>query len=67
MPGNASDVAICEAVAGIARGLKLDLVAEGVETEAQRRFLLELGVEAGQGFLFAPGLEPDALARWHAR
>ena len=61
VPDNASDVAICEAVAGIAHGLKLRLVAEGVEHEAQRRFLLQLGVPVGQGFLFARGLEPDEL------
>ena len=62
VPGNASDVAICEAVAGIARGLRLNLVAEGVENEAQRQFLLQLGVPVGQGFLFARGLSPDELA-----
>ena len=62
VPENASDTAICEAVAGIARGLKLRLVAEGVEHEAQRRFLLQLGVPVGQGFLFARGLQPDDLA-----
>jgi len=38
------------------------LVAEGVESEAQRQFLLQLGVPVGQGFLFAPGLSPDEFA-----
>jgi sensor c-di-GMP phosphodiesterase-like protein len=33
-----------------------------VETEAQRRFLLQLGVPVGQGFLFAPGLPPEEFA-----
>jgi len=63
VPDNHSDVAVCEAVCGIARSLGLGLVAEGVESEAQRRFLLELGVPVGQGFLFAPGLPPDEFAR----
>src|SRR5688500_7459480 len=63
VPENNSDVAVCEAVAGIARSLKLSLVAEGVESEAQRQFLLRLGVPIGQGFLFAPGLPPDEFAR----
>src|SRR5690606_36559489 len=58
VPHNESDVAVCQAVCGIARSLGLSLVAEGVQNEAQRRFLLELGVRAGQGFLFAPGLSP---------
>jgi len=63
VPDNKSDVAVCQAVAGIARSLGLGLVAEGVESEQQRRFLLELGVPVGQGFLFAPGLRPEEFAR----
>lgn len=63
VPGNHSDVAVCQAVVGIARSLGLGLVAEGVESEAQRQFLLQLGVPVGQGFLFAPGLPPDEFAR----
>lgn len=63
VPGNQSDVAVCQAVAGIARSLGLSLVAEGIESEAQRQFMLLLGVPVGQGFLFAPGLPPDELAR----
>lgn len=63
VPGNASDAAICQAVAGIAQSLGLGVVAEGVETEAQRDFLLRLGVRIGQGFLFAPGLLPGEFAK----
>lgn len=62
VPQNRSDVAVCEAVCGIARSLGLTLVAEGMESEAQRRFLLGLGVPVGQGFLFAPGLTPEDFA-----
>lgn len=62
VPGNHSDVAVCEAVCGIARSLGLSLVAEGIESEAQRQFLLRLGVPVGQGFLFSPGLAPEELA-----
>lgn len=62
-PRNHSDVAVCQAIAGIARSLGLSLVAEGVESEAQRQFLLELGVRVGQGFLFAPGLTPAEFER----
>ena len=63
VPGAASDEAICQTVAGIARSLGLELVAEGIETEAQRDFLLRLGVNVGQGFLFAPGLLPGEFAK----
>lgn len=59
VPTNTSDVAVCQAVSGIARSLGLGLVAEGVENEAQRRFLVDLGVPVGQGYLFAPALSPD--------
>ena len=67
VPGNHSDVAVCQAVAGIARSLGLGLVAEGIESDPQRRFMLELGVQLGQGFLYAPGLPPDEFARRLAR
>ena len=63
VPNNRSDVAVCEAVAGIARSLGLGMVAEGVESEAQRQYLLRLGVPIAQGFLFAPGLKPDEFSR----
>lgn len=63
VPRDRSDVAVCQAIAGIAHSLGLGLVAEGVESEAQRQFLLELGVQVGQGFLFAPGLDPAEFSR----
>jgi len=66
VPDNRSDVAVCQAVAGIARSLNLSLVAEGVESERQRAFLLGLGVEIGQGFLFAPGLDADQLQQQYS-
>lgn len=63
VPGNRSDVAICQAITGVAHSLDLDIVAEGVETEAQRDFLLRLGVTVGQGYLFQPALPPGELAK----
>lgn len=58
VPDNPSDVAICQAVLGIANSLGLNIVAEGIETEPQRKFMQHLGVSVWQGFLFAPGLRP---------
>ncbi|MCC7097644.1 MAG: EAL domain-containing protein [Thermomonas sp.] len=63
VPGNKSDVAICEAVTGVARSLGLEVIAEGIETDAQRDFLLRLGVSTGQGYLFMPALAPGELAK----
>jgi diguanylate cyclase (GGDEF)-like protein/PAS domain S-box-containing protein len=64
VPGNPSDVAICQAVAGIARGLGLEVVAEGIESPAQRDFLRGLGITTGQGFLFSPGLDAENFSAY---
>ncbi len=50
------DAAITRAIVSIARSLGLDVVAEGVEDEEQRRFLRELGCNCAQGFLFSKPL-----------
>jgi EAL domain-containing protein (putative c-di-GMP-specific phosphodiesterase class I) len=46
------------------RTLGLRAVAEGVETEAQRDVLVQLGCDEMQGFLFAKPMSPEALAVW---
>ncbi len=57
LPGADSDAAIVRAIIQMARALDLKVIAEGVETEAQRRFLRELGCDQFQGFLYAPALD----------
>lgn len=56
LPEDESDRAIVSATIGMARGLKLKVVAEGVETIAQRDYLASLGCESFQGYLCSPGL-----------
>ena len=51
-PGNDAH-ALCQAVIEMAHRLKLQVVAEGVETEQQRDLLVEAGCDLAQGFLFA--------------
>jgi diguanylate cyclase (GGDEF)-like protein len=46
-----SDRAICRAMISVARGLNMEVVAEGTETDFQLQFLREAGCEIGQGFL----------------
>ena len=46
------DTAIVTAIIGVARSLKMDVVAEGVERLAQKQKLLELGCPVMQGYLF---------------
>jgi diguanylate cyclase (GGDEF)-like protein/PAS domain S-box-containing protein len=48
-----SDKALCEAIIAVAHKLGLRVIAEGIETEGQRRFLAEAGCDYGQGFLFS--------------
>jgi EAL domain-containing protein (putative c-di-GMP-specific phosphodiesterase class I) len=61
---NAGALAIATAVVRVGQGLGMTVVAEGVETEGQRRTLAELGCDVVQGFLYAPALPPVALERW---
>ena len=61
VPGDDSDAAIVRAVVSLARALRLRVIAEGVETEAQRRFLQACGCDLYQGFLFAPALDAEQL------
>jgi EAL domain-containing protein (putative c-di-GMP-specific phosphodiesterase class I) len=56
------DAALTSAIISIARALRLRVVAEGVETEAQRQFLRERGCDEMQGFLFSPPVTADAIA-----
>ena len=57
-----NDREICATVNALARTLGLEVVAEGVETEEQLQFLIRMGCERFQGWLFAPALPPQQLA-----
>jgi EAL domain-containing protein (putative c-di-GMP-specific phosphodiesterase class I) len=47
------DMALCEGIVMMAHKLGLKVVAEGIETEAQRALLLAAGCDYGQGYLFS--------------
>ena len=55
------DKAIVTAIIAMARSLKLNIIAEGVETEAQLAFLKGQNCDAAQGFYFSEGLRPNKL------
>jgi len=59
-----NDAAICAATLALARTLGLRSVAEGVETEGQRRFLIDQGCTLLQGFLFS---RPMPAEHWAAQ
>jgi len=53
---------ILEALTGLGRGLGVDVIVEGVETEEQRGTLVSIGAEHAQGYLFGrPGPDFDGI------
>lgn len=61
MLDNANDAAITTAILAMARRLGLDVVAEGVETAAERDFLRQAGCRRMQGYLFSPPCPADEM------
>lgn len=57
LPSDESDAGIVRAIANMARALHLELIAEGVETEAQLQFMKQLGCQQYQGFLRSPAVD----------
>ncbi len=60
VPHDTEDAAIVAAMVATTHAMGLRIVAEGVETEAQRQFLTQLGADDGQGHLFG---RPVPMAR----
>lgn len=57
--------AIVDTIIALAKTLDIEIVAEGVETEAALRYLRERGCELGQGYYFSRPLESTALTQWY--
>jgi EAL domain-containing protein (putative c-di-GMP-specific phosphodiesterase class I) len=54
VPQDAERAGLARALIGLARGLNFEVVAKGVENNAQREFLADAGCRICQGDLFAP-------------
>ena len=63
LPGNTSSLAIVRAILAMAQSLELEVIAEGVENEAQHETLLDSGCQHFQGYLFG---RPVAVAAFEA-
>jgi EAL domain-containing protein (putative c-di-GMP-specific phosphodiesterase class I) len=59
--GGPEDAALVRAVIRLARSLRREAVAEGIETAGQARALRAFGCELGQGHWLCPPLPADAL------
>ncbi len=61
IPEDANDLAIVSAIIAMSHALGLKVIAEGVETEAQRDFLRDCGCQCAQGFFFGRPLPATDL------
>lgn len=57
IPKDEEDMTITKTIIGLAHNLKLDVIAEGVETQEQEKFLLENGCSLAQGYLYDKPLD----------
>ncbi|BAE50160.1 bifunctional diguanylate cyclase/phosphodiesterase [Paramagnetospirillum magneticum] len=64
LPGDPEGEALCLAIIHMAKALSLDVIAEGVETEAQSLFLARHGCDYAQGFHFARPVPVDEAAEY---
>lgn len=56
-----NDAAIARAIINLGHSLNLEVLAEGVETELQKEFIIEHGCDYAQGYYFKPPNVPDEL------
>jgi EAL domain-containing protein (putative c-di-GMP-specific phosphodiesterase class I) len=64
VPGNPDDVSLVKAILAMAKGLDLKVVAEGVESDDQLRFLRNQGCDLAQGFLLARPMDDVAYGAY---
>lgn len=60
---NKGDNTIINTIVAMAKGLKLNVIAEGVESQAQLEYLREIDCNEAQGFLFGKPLPPDIISQ----
>ena len=62
LDGSADSNALVRSIINLSSTLRLDTVAEGIETAEQRQVLRGLGAQRGQGYLFARAMDPARMA-----
>ena len=56
---NKADQSLVTAIIAMAKALNLKVVAEGIEEDEQKQFLVDINCEYGQGYLFSPPITAD--------
>jgi EAL domain-containing protein (putative c-di-GMP-specific phosphodiesterase class I) len=64
VPGKERSEAVTSAIVVLGKNLHYQIVAEGVETEAQAEYLKSLGCDLVQGYLYAKPMPEQALQQW---
>jgi diguanylate cyclase (GGDEF)-like protein/PAS domain S-box-containing protein len=67
IPADAGDMQIASTIIAMAHGLGMEVLAEGVETEAQLQYLRAQGCESFQGYHFSRPLPAKELESWLAQ
>ena len=63
LPSNHEDAALVRAIIQLAHNFDMEVVGEGVETPAQRQFLIDAGCDYLQGYLISPPVPENELPR----
>ncbi|MDF0606578.1 EAL domain-containing protein [Neisseriaceae bacterium TC5R-5] len=63
LPNSENGAAISLAIISLAKNLKLELIAEGIESDEQRQFLIDAGCQYGQGYFYAKPMLVDEFVR----
>jgi diguanylate cyclase (GGDEF)-like protein/PAS domain S-box-containing protein len=64
---DSKNLSLCKAIIAMAHALGMKVIAEGVETAAQRELLAAAGCDYGQGYLFARPMPAQAFDDWMAQ
>ena len=65
IPGSEAAATLVTSIIQLAQNLGIEPLAEGIETHAQREFLVSRGCRVGQGFLLSRPLPADDVASLH--
>jgi len=67
LPSDEEDVGITKAIIALAKSLNLNVIAEGVETEEQKEFLIQNGCNNIQGYIYAKPMRADKMSTFLSR